>query len=112
VIDYVQQLFSDEPNLVVTYRYFTFIDTEKQKVSNFLCSSIADTCSNRLDTPEALLKAYKQSNHGQQLPSTESFLKMLHAVVEGFENVCLVIDALDECSRDNGERSKLLDILH
>jgi hypothetical protein len=112
VIDHLQELCLDEPNSMIAYWYFTFRDSGKQKVSNLLCSLIADICSNRRDTPEVLQKVYEQSNHGQQLPTTEGLLKMLRAVLEGFDDVYLAIDALDECPKDNDERSKLLDIIH
>jgi hypothetical protein len=37
---------------------------------------------------------------------------MLHAVVEGFEHVYIIVDALDECPKSGGERAKLLNIIH
>lgn len=112
VIDHVQKHYNNEPNTVVVYWYFTFTDTDKQKVSNFLCSVIADICSNRRDTPIALREAYDQANYGQQQPGMKSIIAMLKDVVVGFENIYLIVDALDECPKSTGERGKLLDTIH
>lgn len=112
VIDHVQRHCNNEPNTAVVYWYFTFTDTEKQKVSNFLCSVIADICSNCRDTPIALQEAYDQANYGQQQPTIESIMTMLKDVVVGFEHIYLIVDALDECPKSVGERGKLLDTIH
>jgi hypothetical protein len=80
-------------------------------VSNLLCSLIKDICSNRHDTPLALRKAYDQSNCGQQRPTTSKLIELLKSVVDGFENVYIIVDAVDECPKSDGERAKLLGII-
>jgi ankyrin repeat domain-containing protein 50 len=77
-----------------------------------LCSLITDICSNRRDTPTALQKAYDHENHGQQRPTTASLVEMLKAVMEGFESVYLIVDAVDECPKSDGERLKFLEVLN
>jgi hypothetical protein len=112
VIDYAQKHCHNEPKAIVVYWYFAFTDTEKQKVSNFMCSLIADICSNRRDTPAALQEAYDQANYSQQQPTIKSIITMLKVMVVGFEHVYMTMDALDECPKTDGERDKLLDIIH
>ena len=112
MIDHVQKHCLREPLSAVVYWYFTFTNTEKQKVSHFLCSLVADICSNRRDTPQALQDAYDQANFGQQKPTIKSIMAMLKEVATGFEHIYLFVDALDECPRSDAERSMLLDFLN
>jgi hypothetical protein len=58
-----------------------------------------------------LQDAYDQCNGGQQSPTFKSLLTMLEAVVEGFDNLFLVMDALDECPKNFGQRKKLLGVI-
>lgn len=99
------------PNSVVVYWYFTFAETEKQKVSNLLCSWMKDLCCNRRDTPQVLKDAYAQFNRGQQQPTYDKSISMLEAVIKGFEHTYLIIDAEDECPRYEGERDLLLNTI-
>jgi hypothetical protein len=101
----------NEPGMMVAYWYFTFTDTEKQKVSNFLCSLITDICCNRRDTPTVLQEEYAKLNNGQQQPGTESLMRMLKAVIDGFLGIYIFVDALDECPTTNNERRKLLSVI-
>jgi hypothetical protein len=95
---------------VISYWYFTFTEVEKQSVSSLMCSLIRDICSNRRDTPD-VVQACLDANHGNQRPTMERLMDMLQAVLKGFDSVYLIIDALDECPKSNGERAKLLDTI-
>jgi hypothetical protein len=95
----------------LAYWYFTVADTGKQNVSNYLSSVVADALVNRRDLPEFLQLQYDISNYGQQGPSLDRLLAMLKEVIAGFQDLYLVIDALDECPRSDGQREALLDLL-
>ncbi|KAK6599107.1 ankyrin repeat protein [Botrytis cinerea] len=51
---------------------------------------------NRRDTPQILRDTYAHCNHGQQQPTHEKMMEMLKCVVGGFQDVYLIVDALDE----------------
>lgn len=110
-IEDLKDISAQYSNVAVIYWYFTFTDTEKQNVSNCLSSMIADACSNLRYTPEVVQKAYDQANYGQQSPTQDSQLTMLKETVAGFDHLYLVIDALDECPKNDGEREKLLGVI-
>lgn len=109
--DHLQKRCRNLPNTAVVYWYFTFTDTEKQKLDNFVCSIIKDICSNRRVTPAALQQAYDNCNRGQQKPTLATLKSLLQVVLSGFDDVFLVIDALDECPRSGFRRQELLDCL-
>jgi len=108
VIDHLEKKCLNTPETAIVYWYFTFTDTEKQKVVNLFCSIIARACSNRRNTPQALRDGYALSNGGQQRPNNDTIMKMLKETISGFDDIYIVIDALDECPKIDDERSKLL----
>jgi hypothetical protein len=111
VIDYIQKQYDKEPSSAIVYWYFTFTDAAKQDVSNAICSLIADICSNRRDTPEELQNAFRRNNFGQQKPPLRDLIAILQAVMDGFQDVYIVMDALDECPKAGSQRETLLDVL-
>jgi hypothetical protein len=69
-----------------------------------LQSLIKQLCECRPDTPEAVQNLH--ANHGKgDIPTLENTLK---ATIQGFTNVYLIIDALDECPYSQSQRKKLL----
>ncbi|TVY45290.1 putative ankyrin repeat protein [Lachnellula subtilissima] len=111
IIDDLQNRCRDEPSSAVVYWYFTFRDVKKQDVSNCIRSLIADICSNRRNTPQFLQNEYERVNVGRQKPTMKSYITMLRDVIAGFDNIYIVLDALDECPKIE-ERSRLLELLH
>jgi hypothetical protein len=100
-----------EPNSVVAYWFFTFRDPAYQSVDQCLRSLVANLCSMRKDTPEALQNAYESANNGQLSPDTESLMEMLNSAIDGFEHVYIFLDALDECPKSGKEQKRERDDL-
>jgi hypothetical protein len=100
----------------VVYWYFTFRDSASQNVDHCLRSLAINLCSKRADIPQALKEAYQQSNNGQLSPSTKTLMEILNDATDGFENVYIFLDALDECpisgKQQERERDQLMDRIH
>ncbi|MCJ1314556.1 hypothetical protein MMC25_008238 [Agyrium rufum] len=47
--------------------------------------------------PSSLASAYQNSAQGIQQPSTETLIDLLRWVINGFDHVYIILDALDEC---------------
>jgi hypothetical protein len=75
-----------------------------------LRSLIVQLCGGRPDTPKPLLDLHLYRDKNLQ-PGLENLEEILQASTQDFRSVYLVIDALDECPRPNGERDKLLKCL-
>jgi hypothetical protein len=75
-----------------------------------LSSLITQLCRCRPDFPQPLLdlERYKDTN---TRPGLETLENTLRASIADFENVYLIIDALDECTMVDDERQMLLDSL-
>jgi hypothetical protein len=110
VIHHLEKLYDPDPYTALAYFYFSFSETEKQSTENMLRSLIVQLCGGRPDTPKPLsdLSLYRDKN---LQPGLEKLEETLQASTQDFRSVYLVIDALDECPRANGERDKLLKCL-
>lgn len=116
VIAHVQEKCKNEPSWALGYWYFTFRDLSSQKVDQFLRSLVRSLCSQRRDTPTVIEEEYMQARYGDLSPSTKSLMNMLNSVLDGFENVYVLVDALDECPKlgkdQSRERDELLERIH
>ncbi|TVY18948.1 hypothetical protein LARI1_G002429 [Lachnellula arida] len=64
------------------------------------------------DLKIGIIKEHERANVGQQKPTLKSCIAMLREVISGFDNVYIVLDALDECPKVEDKRHKLLSLLH
>jgi hypothetical protein len=93
-----------DPSFAMAYFYFDFNDTEKQQSANLIHSLITQLSSQSSSCPHTLAVLYSQSLDGQRQPTMESLLASLKFILEGFQHVYVILDALDEC----GDREQLL----
>lgn len=70
-------------------------------------SLIGQLCPPNADVPRALKLLYSSCGHGTAQPRLESLLSILREIIQQFQEVFIVLDALDEC--DEGEN--LLDVI-
>lgn len=110
VIHHLETLYCADPYTAVAYFFFSFSDSEKQNTENMLRSLIVQLCGRRPDTPKPLLDLHRFRDINHQ-PDLESLEAALGACAQDFNNVYLVVDALDECPFANDEREMLLNVL-
>lgn len=91
-------------NSIVLYFYFDFNDVEKQRHEKMIRSLIVQMFSQRASISQALESLYSSCMNGERQPTYETLLQTLRQMLEGFEQIYLVIDALDECE----ERDELV----
>ena len=111
IIDHLQENCLEERKSVLAYYYFDFNEPTKQKAANFLSSIIAQLCFQCSALPDAVGMLYQRCNDGNQTPTWKDLLTALKGSLEGFEDVFIIADAVDECPNDNNEREDLLKIL-
>jgi hypothetical protein len=111
VISHIQEKYKDEPNAVIVYWYFTFRDLTSQKVDNLLRMLVTNLCSKLTTLPKPILEAYSQANNGQLLPSSRSLMHMLEVLLDEYEDVYIVLDALDECPKAGLDQERQRDEL-
>lgn len=110
-IDVVQAHCSASPHAVSAYWYFTVSDQNKQNASAFLSSVSARIYAQRNDLPQELRDSYERCGRGTMRPGIKSLMEILYAALLDFDDVYIIVDALDECPKSNESREHLLDVL-
>ncbi|KAL6907175.1 ankyrin repeat-containing domain protein [Trichoderma evansii] len=110
VIKHLQDQHKGNATNVLAYFYFSFSDSQKQKVDGMLSSLIKQISARRPHIPQAVQSLGEYKNDGGR-PDTKTLMEALIASMQGFSAVYIIIDALDECPMIDDERKKLLNSL-
>jgi hypothetical protein len=89
---------------VVLYFYFDFNDVEKQRHENMVRSLITQLSLRSKSTHQALGTLFSSCSDGNQQPAAGALLVTLQHMVQEFDEIYIILDALDECR----ERKELL----
>ncbi|KAH0161481.1 Pfs, NACHT and ankyrin domain protein, partial [Aureobasidium melanogenum] len=103
IIEHLQQELTCR---ILVYFYFDFNDKNKQSFDNMLRSVILQVCQSHPDSWQFLRKAWESHLEGSRQPSTHSLQKVLQVMLNGIDNMSIVLDALDES--ESKPRDKLL----
>jgi hypothetical protein len=97
-----------EANPTSAFAYFFFDGRDGQKnlqqVDSLIRSLISQFAAPYEGIPATLAKLYQSCHNGRSQPSVESLQSLLFTIIEAFDDVYIVLDALDECT----ERKDLL----
>jgi hypothetical protein len=97
-----------ETNPSNAYAYFFFDGRDGQKglqlVDSLIRSLIAQFAAPYGGIPATLAKLYQSCHDGKSQPSEQSLQSVLLTILETFDDIYIVLDALDECT----ERKDLL----
>jgi hypothetical protein len=89
--------------------YFYFDGRESgaalQKFETLLRSILDQLCFNQADIPDVMKRLYKVDDNNHPEPTLSQLRTTLEEVVKGFDEVYILIDALDECD----SQAELLD---
>lgn len=87
------------------YFYFDFNEIEKQQHEKMICSLITQLSMQCASTPQALESLFSAHAKGNRQPEVDALLTTFRQLVEEFDEVFIILDALDECK----DREKLLE---
>ena len=83
--------------------YFFFDSRDSQNVlqlhESLICSVLIQLCDRCNVIPNALSALYKTCHSGSSQPPVDSLHKTLMVILDGFQHVYIIIDALDECTQ-------------
>jgi hypothetical protein len=95
--DVLQQNFSISATAVM-YFYFDFNDATKQSSEKMTCSLIKQLLAQCTDVPQPLALLYSSKNNGGHQPAANELLITLREMVNEFDEIFIILDALDECN--------------
>ena len=106
IIEAVKGFCRPAPGPAIAYFYFDFNDSHKQEYGT-LMASLIDQLFGRLDgIPKALGDLYDSYGKGLTA-STEGLRGVLQDLLRIFQNVYIILDALDECR----QRGQILELI-
>ena len=94
-----------DKSIGIAFFYFTFNDESKQDVIAMLKALIVQLSAQLLDHQEELSRLYRSYKPG--MPPTEVIMDSLRRIIQKFDQVYILLDALDE-SPEKRERAKVL----
>jgi hypothetical protein len=94
------------PSSALAYFFFDGRDGQRglQLVDSLIRSLISQFAARYGGIPATLAKLYQSCHDGRSQPSVESLQSVLLSILESFDDIYIVLDALDECT----ERKDLL----
>ena len=112
-IDYLSKNVQSEA-IGVAFVYCNYKAQADQTVASLLAAILKQLAIVRgqPSTPEPVSSLYENHARRNTKPSLEEIFSALRSVVRNYSSVYLVLDALDECSYQDGTRSRLLTKFH
>lgn len=111
VIEQLRQNCIGDDKTVVIYYYCNFQRQDDQQINKILATLIRQLLRGLSRVPESVRNLY-ETHHGQDAtPSTEQLREVLMSLTQEYNQVYIVVDALDECLDTTNTRTSLLDSL-
>ncbi|KAK2608640.1 hypothetical protein QQS21_002869 [Conoideocrella luteorostrata] len=105
VINFLQQKYLSHSGIGIAYVYCDFRRQQEQKADNILANILKQLLHSRPDLAHVVKVFHQRHYKARSKPILSEVATMLHTVVQSFERVFIVIDALDEL---NGSQYELL----
>ncbi|KAE9371550.1 hypothetical protein N431DRAFT_484077 [Stipitochalara longipes BDJ] len=98
IIDKLSMCSEAVPGTVLSYFYFDFNDSENSKSESLIRSLIVQLIGKMTSTFSIMEKTFAKYQDGAFQPRMTDLLAVLAEILLDFNNVYVVIDALDECT--------------
>ena len=109
-IQYSLQTRRSNPRVGLAFFFFTFNDDSKQGVSAMLRALVLQLSSQLNNKNDTLFRLYER--YRTATPPTWELEECLHQLVEAFDHVYIILDALDESPRDKCRKDVLEALVH
>lgn len=106
IIQDVTSSLQSDPTTAVSYFYFDFNDSHKQRTEMLLRSLIVQFAAQCSHLPESLQSAYFRQKIYERL-RVERLTDILRRMLKSFNTIYVLLDALDECR----DRESLLEFI-
>lgn len=100
MVELLKKRRAEDPSVAVTCVFCDYNDRENQTAINLL-SSLAQQMLQQIKTlPEDVRSIYKDHKRKNTRLGLDDCIRILRSAINPFSKIFIVIDALDECSRD------------
>jgi fungal STAND N-terminal Goodbye domain len=104
----INHLAKQPSDIGLAYIFCNYKSTKQSSASDMLAAILKQLVRSRPKIPEPILKLYEQHKSRQSGPTVDEIPIACFAAIKEFKRVYIVIDALDEFSDREGQRSRLL----
>ncbi|TFY51087.1 hypothetical protein EVG20_g11172, partial [Dentipellis fragilis] len=104
IIKMLQHHIKSKASSALAFFFFDFKDSSKQNFSGLLRSLLGQLSSQSLGASAVLKKVYAEHDNGCRQPNQNDLQSALGQILMDFDDVYIVLDALDECHTDDRER--------
>lgn len=107
IVHHLQQSLN-RAEIGIAYIYCNYKEVAKQKLDQLLAHLLHQLVAPGSLLTDQLMTLYQTNAYKQTRPSIEDYTGLLHAAVQSFDKVYVVVDALDECPETDGTRKSLI----
>jgi hypothetical protein len=97
-----KHIFDD--HIGIAFFYFNFQNETTQKPADVLSVLIKQLCRRKKRIPQSLRELYDQCTYNDKAPKLAELQAQFLTIIDTFEEIFLVIDAMDECNKDYREQ--------
>lgn len=106
-VDHLQNTFQTS-GIGVAYLYCSYNSREPQTTSSLLAAILKQLAQENSSNAKPVYNLYDAHEQRKARPPDQKVFDALQAVISSYDNVYIVLDALDECSDADTDRSRLL----
>lgn len=103
-LDYIRTTEDSRGGVGIAYAYLKYDSREHQNPARVLASFLKQLCQKLDEVPEDIFNIFLKFERNDKAPTVREYYQMLYDIaVNYFQEVILVLDALDECDQDRRE---------
>lgn len=95
----------------LAYLFCSYKSQFNQNLHGLLCAILKQLVQSRMDISAPVTRLYDHHMEEKSRPPLDDIFKALITICSNYTGVCFVVDALDECSNQNGTRRQLIENL-
>ncbi|WXC58479.1 hypothetical protein SNK03_004378 [Fusarium graminearum] len=111
VINDIGQKRYEDSCIGIAYIYLNYREQDDQEIEKILESLVKQLAEQHASFPDVIEDLYTVHSVDKTRPSITELLETLQLIVEAYDRVYILFDALDECRTSGGRRSKLLKLV-
>jgi Cdc6-like AAA superfamily ATPase len=108
VVEDLTTRFQNDSSTGIAYLYCNFRRKDDQKVADLLSSLLKQLVQGQSSVPECIKSLYDSHKGKHMRLSCDDITKALQTVAALYSRVFIIVDAIDECQRSEGCRTKFL----
>ncbi|CRK41915.1 hypothetical protein BN1723_015991, partial [Verticillium longisporum] len=108
VVDDLCTRYRSNEHVGIAYIYCDFQRQQEQKVEELLMSLLKQLTQGRSSLPECVKFLHDEHRRKRTRPSFDEVSRTLRHVADSYSRTFIIVDALDECQRNDGCRARFL----